>query len=103
MTESSSLISPSRSPSLFPPLPYSSPLLSPLSSLPPPASLQKLAGALVNNCGPSLHREISGKAFTQTLMRLINDRTTHESVKKEALSKIEEWVKEFGKRDEFGM
>lgn len=36
-------------------------------------------------------------------MRLINDRTTHESVKKEALAKIEEWVKEFGKRDEFGM
>ncbi|ORY69428.1 hypothetical protein BCR35DRAFT_308005 [Leucosporidium creatinivorum] len=36
-------------------------------------------------------------------MRLINDRTTHESVKKEALAKIEEWVKEFGKRDEFGI
>ncbi|GAA5979865.1 hypothetical protein JCM5350_005524 [Sporobolomyces pararoseus] len=53
-----------------------------------------LAGALVNNCGPSLHREISGKAFTQALTRLINDRTTHESVKKEALKSIEEWTKE---------
>ncbi|GAA5823207.1 hypothetical protein JCM10212_003911 [Sporobolomyces blumeae] len=62
-----------------------------------------LAGALVNNCGPSLHKEVSGKAFTQTLTRLINDRTTHESVKKEALRNIEEWVKEHPNNSDFDL
>ncbi|GAA5893853.1 hypothetical protein JCM5296_004619 [Sporobolomyces johnsonii] len=62
-----------------------------------------LAGALVNNCGPPLHREISGKAFTQTLVRLINDRTTHESVKKEALKNIEDWVKEHPNNSDFDL
>ncbi|GAA6017332.1 hypothetical protein JCM11491_000635 [Sporobolomyces phaffii] len=62
-----------------------------------------LAGALVNNCGPSLHREISGKAFTQALTRLINDRTTHDSVKKEALKSIEEWVKEHPNNSDFDL
>ena len=42
--------------------------------LPPP--LPQLAGALVNNCSGSLHREISGKAFTQALVRLVNDRVS---------------------------
>jgi len=36
----------------------------------------QLAGALVNNCSGSLHREISGKAFTQALVRLVNDRVS---------------------------
>ncbi|CEQ41504.1 SPOSA6832_03237, partial [Sporobolomyces salmonicolor] len=62
-----------------------------------------LAGALVNNCGPPLHREISGKAFTQTLIRLINDRTTHENVKKEALKNIEDWVKEHPNNSDFDL
>ncbi|GAA5827009.1 hypothetical protein JCM5353_008884 [Sporobolomyces roseus] len=62
-----------------------------------------LAGALVNNCGASLHREISGKSFTQALTRLINDRTTHESVKKEALKSIEEWVKEHQGNGDFDL
>ncbi|GAA5973824.1 hypothetical protein JCM21900_005647 [Sporobolomyces salmonicolor] len=62
-----------------------------------------LAGALVNNCGPPLHREISGKAFTQTLIRLINDRTTHENVKKEALKNIEDWVKEHPHNADFDL
>lgn len=62
-----------------------------------------LAGALVNNCSSSLHKEISGKAFTQALTRLINDRTTHESVKKEALKSIEEWVKEHPNNSDFDL
>ncbi|KAK4050243.1 hypothetical protein OIV83_003564 [Microbotryomycetes sp. JL201] len=62
-----------------------------------------LAGALVNNCGPPLHREISGRAFTQTLARLINDRTTHESVKKEAMKCIEDWVKEHPGNSDFDL
>ncbi|GAA5833057.1 hypothetical protein JCM11251_006498 [Rhodosporidiobolus azoricus] len=53
-----------------------------------------LAGALVNNCGPALHREISGKTFTQTLVRLINDRTTHDTVRRSALSTLETIIKE---------
>ncbi|KAK4049882.1 hypothetical protein OIO90_005271 [Microbotryomycetes sp. JL221] len=62
-----------------------------------------LAGALVNNCGPPLHREISGRAFTQTLARLVNDRTTHDSVKKEALKMIEDWVKEHPNNSDFDL
>ncbi|GJN90427.1 hypothetical protein Rhopal_003438-T1 [Rhodotorula paludigena] len=62
-----------------------------------------LAGALVNNCGAAVHREISGKAFTQALTRLINDRTTHETVKKEALKQIETWVKEHPGNTDFDL
>ncbi|TNY20774.1 hypothetical protein DMC30DRAFT_396821 [Rhodotorula diobovata] len=62
-----------------------------------------LAGALVNNCGGSLHREVSGKAFTQALTRLVNDRTTHETVKKEALKQIETWVKEHPNNTDFDL
>ncbi|BGP25997.1 class E vacuolar protein-sorting machinery protein hse1 [Rhodotorula toruloides] len=62
-----------------------------------------LAGALVSNCGPPLHREISGKAFTSSLTRLINDRTTHDTVKKEALKQIESWVKEHPGNGDFDL
>ncbi|POY73370.1 hypothetical protein BMF94_3707 [Rhodotorula taiwanensis] len=62
-----------------------------------------LAGALVSNCGGSLHREISGKAFTSGLSRLVNDRTTHETVKKEALKQIETWVKEHQGNSDFDL
>ncbi|SGZ20861.1 BQ5605_C021g09307 [Microbotryum silenes-dioicae] len=60
-----------------------------------------LAGALVNNCGPPLHREISSKAFTGALTRLITDRSTHESVKTSALSLIQAWVKEHPNNPDF--
>ncbi|GAA5852461.1 hypothetical protein JCM9279_003455 [Rhodotorula babjevae] len=62
-----------------------------------------LAGALVNNCSGSLHREISGKAFTQALTRLVNDRTTHDTVKKEALKQVETWVKEHPNNTDFDL
>ncbi|BGP17864.1 hypothetical protein JCM10213_008339 [Rhodosporidiobolus nylandii] len=62
-----------------------------------------LAGALVNNCGDALHREISGKVFTQTLVRLINDRNTHETVKNSALSSIETWVKDHPSNPSFDL
>lgn len=35
---------------------------------------KQLADGLVSNCGAPLHREICGKAFTQTLVKLVNDR-----------------------------
>ncbi|GAA6020000.1 hypothetical protein JCM10207_006754 [Rhodosporidiobolus poonsookiae] len=62
-----------------------------------------LAGALVNNCGPTLHREISGKLFTQALTRLINDRTTHDTVRRLALQNIEDWVKEHPNNTDFDL
>ena len=34
----------------------------------------KLSDALVNNCKIDLHREISSRAFTQTLTRMVQDR-----------------------------
>ncbi|KAH6890895.1 hypothetical protein BKA70DRAFT_1119970 [Coprinopsis sp. MPI-PUGE-AT-0042] len=38
-----------------------------------------------------LHREISSKAFTQALDKLVTDRTAHDKVKKRALGLIAEW------------
>lgn len=42
--------------------------------------VKKLAGALVNNCGATLHREISGKPFTSKLVQVVNDRVSAASV-----------------------
>ncbi|KAH6867742.1 hypothetical protein BKA70DRAFT_1132639 [Coprinopsis sp. MPI-PUGE-AT-0042] len=50
-----------------------------------------LAEALVKNCTIVLHREISSKAFTQALEKLVTDRTAHDKVKKRALGLIAEW------------
>ncbi|KAM0750292.1 hypothetical protein T439DRAFT_326251 [Meredithblackwellia eburnea MCA 4105] len=60
-----------------------------------------LAESLVANCGPPLHREICGRAFTSTLVRMVNDRNTNESVKRKVLSLVNTWVKEHGKDPNF--
>lgn len=39
-----------------------------------PPSIPQLADSLINNCKIELHREISSRAFTQTLTRLVQDR-----------------------------
>lgn len=73
----------------------------------------------MSNCGAPLHREISGKAFTGALARIVNDRVgsfrfsqgqelmeeqnTHPDVKKRILSLIDGWVKEHGKDANFDM
>lgn len=34
----------------------------------------QLSEALVNNCGPALHREVASNSFTESLKRLVTDR-----------------------------
>lgn len=62
-----------------------------------------LADALVSNCGPSLHREVSGKQFTQTLSRLVQDRNTHDSVKRKALHVMQTWAKDHKDDSDFDL
>ncbi|ORX96580.1 hypothetical protein K493DRAFT_300858 [Basidiobolus meristosporus CBS 931.73] len=54
-----------------------------------------LTEALVKNCGIEIHREVSSRAFTTTLVRLLNDRNIHDLVKKRVLELIQLWSFEF--------
>ncbi|PPR04705.1 hypothetical protein CVT24_011827 [Panaeolus cyanescens] len=62
-----------------------------------------LAEALGKNVGISVHREISSRAFTQALEKLIMDRNTHEKVRKRALSLISMWAGEFENDETLGI
>jgi signal transducing adaptor molecule len=50
-------------------------------------------------CGIHVHREISSRAFTQTLTRILQDRSAHESVKNRILDLIQDWSNEFRSDD----
>lgn len=54
-----------------------------------------LAESLSKNCGSKMHRELASRAFTQTLLRLANDRTTHTSVKSRIIELMDEWSKDY--------
>ncbi|KAJ2935403.1 hypothetical protein H1R20_g1693, partial [Candolleomyces eurysporus] len=54
-----------------------------------------LSESLLKNLGKELHRELASKAFTQALERIITDRTTHDKVKRRALSLVAECTAEF--------
>ncbi|KAK9700925.1 ESCRT-0 subunit protein hse1 [Basidiobolus ranarum] len=54
-----------------------------------------LTEALVKNCGIEVHREVSSRAFTTHLVRMLNDRNVHELVKKRILELIQLWNFEF--------
>ncbi|KAH9211899.1 hypothetical protein DL95DRAFT_525435 [Leptodontidium sp. 2 PMI_412] len=55
----------------------------------------ELANALSQNCGPKIHRELASRAFTDALLRLANDRNTHQQVKAKILERMQEWVTMF--------
>lgn len=72
-----------------------------LSSLPLFTSLRlappsQLANSLAQNCGKPLQLELGSRAFTGTLDRLINDRTTNPKIKQRALHFVKMWRDEFG-------
>ncbi|EKD15159.1 uncharacterized protein L3040_001526 [Drepanopeziza brunnea f. sp. 'multigermtubi'] len=52
----------------------------------------ELANALSQNCGPKMHRELASRAFTDALLRLANDRNTHQQVKAKILERMQEWA-----------
>ena len=80
-----------------------------------------LLEALSKNCGIEVHREISSRAFTQGLEKLITDRvrppipltlavvtfssrqTTHNKVQKRALGMVAVWTAEFEKDPSLGL
>ncbi|PQE33724.1 hypothetical protein CJF32_00009124 [Rutstroemia sp. NJR-2017a WRK4] len=55
----------------------------------------ELANALSQNCGPKMHRELASRAFTDALLRLANDRNTHQQVKAKILERMQEWATMF--------
>ncbi|QSZ35996.1 hypothetical protein DSL72_007120 [Monilinia vaccinii-corymbosi] len=52
----------------------------------------ELANALSQNCGVKMHRELASRAFTDALLRLANDRNTHQQVKAKILERMAEWA-----------
>jgi signal transducing adaptor molecule len=63
----------------------------------------ELANALSQNCGPELHRELASKAFTDALLRLASERTTHAQVKQKVLERMGAWTEEFARKPELGI
>jgi signal transducing adaptor molecule len=55
----------------------------------------ELANALSQNCGAKMHRELASRAFTDALLRLANDRNTHQQVKAKILERMQEWAEMF--------
>ncbi|KAI9736529.1 MAG: ESCRT-0 subunit protein hse1 [Claussenomyces sp. TS43310] len=63
----------------------------------------ELANALSQNCGPKMHRELASRAFTDAVLRLANDRTTHQQVKAKILERMQEWAEMFSKDADLGI
>ncbi|TGZ83858.1 hypothetical protein EX30DRAFT_315529 [Ascodesmis nigricans] len=63
----------------------------------------ELANAFTQNCGHRMHQEMASRAFTDALLRLAGDRTTHQTVKASVVEKMEEWVKIFEKDPGLGI
>ncbi|KAJ1974139.1 ESCRT-0 subunit protein hse1 [Dimargaris xerosporica] len=62
-----------------------------------------LTEALVKNCGKTMQREVSSRAFTSTLVRVLNDKTVHEVVKKRVLELIQQWSFDFRTDPDLGL
>ncbi|UKZ67429.1 uncharacterized protein TrAtP1_008588 [Trichoderma atroviride] len=63
----------------------------------------ELAHALCQNCGKAMHREVSSRAFTEALLKLANDRNTHQQVKSKILEKMQEWTDMFSSDPDLGI
>ncbi|KAK4110987.1 hypothetical protein N656DRAFT_712759 [Canariomyces notabilis] len=63
----------------------------------------EVANALSQNCGKSMHRELSSRAFTDALLKLANDRNTHTQVKAKILERMKEWSDMFKSDPDLGI
>ncbi|KAJ2503644.1 ESCRT-0 subunit protein hse1, partial [Coemansia sp. RSA 2049] len=54
-----------------------------------------LVQSLVENCGQNVKQEVSSRAFTTTLTRVLNDKTVHEKAKSRILGCIQQWAFDF--------
>ncbi|KAI9702847.1 MAG: ESCRT-0 subunit protein hse1 [Candelina mexicana] len=63
----------------------------------------ELANALSQNCGPKMHRELASRSFTDAMLRLANDRNTHQQVKTKILERMAEWTEMFANDPDLGI
>ncbi|OQD71777.1 hypothetical protein PENPOL_c001G00150 [Penicillium polonicum] len=63
----------------------------------------ELGNSLSQNCGLKIHRELASRSFTDALLRLANDRNTHQQVKSKILERMEEWTEMFASNPDFGI
>ncbi|KAH9885486.1 hypothetical protein F4778DRAFT_774282 [Xylariomycetidae sp. FL2044] len=63
----------------------------------------ELGNALSQNCGKSVHRELASRAFTDALLKLANDRNTHQQVKAKILERMKDWSDMFSKDADLGI
>ncbi|ORY62662.1 uncharacterized protein BCR38DRAFT_439411 [Pseudomassariella vexata] len=63
----------------------------------------ELGNALSQNCGKNMHRELASRAFTDALLKLANDRNTHQQVKSKILERMKEWSDMFSKDADLGI
>ncbi|KAJ5899586.1 SH3 domain protein [Penicillium taxi] len=63
----------------------------------------ELSNSLAQNCGLKIHRELASRSFTDALLRLANDRNTHQQVKSKILERMEEWTELFKSNPDFGI
>ncbi|KAL2019915.1 hypothetical protein VTK56DRAFT_9090 [Thermocarpiscus australiensis] len=63
----------------------------------------EVANALSQNCGKNMHRELSSRAFTDALLKLANDRNTHNQVKVKILERMKEWSDMFKSDPDLGI
>ncbi|KAH8776350.1 VHS domain-containing protein [Diaporthe sp. PMI_573] len=63
----------------------------------------EVANALSQNCGKPMHRELASRAFTDALLKLANDRNTHNQVKAKILERMKEWSDMFSKDADLGI
>ncbi|KAI0129427.1 VHS domain-containing protein [Xylariales sp. AK1849] len=63
----------------------------------------ELGNALSQNCGKNMHRELASRAFTDALLKLANDRNTHQQVKAKILERMKEWSDMFSKDPDLGI
>ncbi|KAG0084783.1 ESCRT-0 subunit protein hse1 [Podila epicladia] len=54
-----------------------------------------LCESLAKNCGLKAQREISSRAFTALLVKILNEKTTHPAVRQRILELIQQWAFEF--------
>ncbi|KAL9603840.1 MAG: hypothetical protein Q9219_000949 [cf. Caloplaca sp. 3 TL-2023] len=62
-----------------------------------------LANSLSQNCGSRFHRELASRSFTDAVLRLANDRNTHQQVKAKILERLGEWTEMFSKDPDLGI
>lgn len=63
----------------------------------------ELGNALSQNCGKNMHRELASRAFTDALLKLANDRNTHQQVKAKILERMKDWSDMFSKDADLGI